>query len=503
MPNTRSIGIVIALGLLAGLTTVWLPPFRDHGIFLLTGDLIRDGHLPYRDAVDFKPPGIHLLYALGGLLSGSELWGPRLLDLLVHLAGVLALIRVAGPTPGAALAAGGLWTLLYFGAFGYAELGQPEGFLVSAVLLARAAATSGHARRWGLAGALFGVAILFKYTALLFLPLFAFETLSRRRVAAFAAGLGVCLLATTAYLVLGGAWSAFVTIQTEYVPGYSALVREDGARAALVGSAAIAWRFVTERPLLFLLAIGGVAGLLRTPRRPLLAPAVGLLAALVGVAVQGKLFFYHWIPAVPFLAWLGAAGWAAMAAGTSGGRRRAVRIAGALGAAAALAGTVLPRVDERRAALAFMAGTLDRDAYYGRPVFGSFGAGEAGTLAAWRLAESIAAHTPPEGRVFVWGFEPFAYVASGREPATRFIYNAPFVSPWCPDAWKQELLSALQTDPPHVVVLATHDAIPWVTGVPEDSRQALARYPALLSLFRARYEPVEEVERFIVLSRTP
>src|SRR5687768_15789317 len=53
---------------------------RDQSIYAVVADAIQAGQMPYRDAWDFKPPGIHLVYALAQALFGRTMLAPRLLE---------------------------------------------------------------------------------------------------------------------------------------------------------------------------------------------------------------------------------------------------------------------------------------------------------------------------------------------------------------------------------------------------------------------------------------
>ncbi|WP_437875372.1 glycosyltransferase family 39 protein [Sorangium sp. So ce513] len=55
---------------------------RDQGIYAMVARAVLDGGMPYRDAFDFKPPGIFLLYALARALFGPAQWGIRVLEVL-------------------------------------------------------------------------------------------------------------------------------------------------------------------------------------------------------------------------------------------------------------------------------------------------------------------------------------------------------------------------------------------------------------------------------------
>lgn len=65
-------------------------PNRDSGVFLHVAQAVLDGGLPYADAWDQKPPGIHYIGAAGLALAPGSLWGVWLLETLA-LAGAAIL----------------------------------------------------------------------------------------------------------------------------------------------------------------------------------------------------------------------------------------------------------------------------------------------------------------------------------------------------------------------------------------------------------------------------
>ena len=82
---------------------------RDQGIYAMVADAILRGKMPYRDAWDFKPPGIFLVYALSRAVFGPAQIGIRILE-VVGLTGMCAgLVRLGerflGSRPAGFLAA--------------------------------------------------------------------------------------------------------------------------------------------------------------------------------------------------------------------------------------------------------------------------------------------------------------------------------------------------------------------------------------------------------------
>lgn len=504
---------------LLGLPTLALPLGRDQAVFALVGRIMSQGGFPYRDAFDIKPPGVHFVYALAALVAPGAMWVPRLLDLLALLVSSAVLYRLVRPAGRAAAAIASA----YLGVastlcFRYWDLAQPEAFsnmlVLSGLLLCREA--RGRRGRLAAAGACFGAALLMKYTAVLLLPLFALiarppfpkgdEDSARPRAswAAFGLGAAAVIAAALAYLAAGSALGSFFDIQRRYLPGHGRLGLSDGLGSALVQGFEVARDLFGSAPFLLVPPLLGFVFLFvwrGTPTRWI--PVAGAFLATAGVVVQVKFFHYHWIPLLPFLAWAAGAGFAAVAGrleARSPWRRLALAAFVALGAVTLALSRTTWR-PERFPALRYALGPTTRKDFLLQPIFGIPGRGDYSVAATLEAAVAAQEMCPPGGRVFVWGFEPFFYLAADRAPASRFIYTTPLLSPWCPQAWREEVVTALRQSPPDLVVVVEQDALPWLTGHDLDSRAALRFFPDLQRLLDERYTAAGQLEHFTYYAR--
>src|SRR5579864_9389011 len=80
--RTPTIAIAVALAvegfLLANLLCFGYG--RDQGIYAVVGHAITLGGAPYKEAWDFKPPGIHFLFALARAILGPAPWAIRVVE---------------------------------------------------------------------------------------------------------------------------------------------------------------------------------------------------------------------------------------------------------------------------------------------------------------------------------------------------------------------------------------------------------------------------------------
>ncbi|MEO0601205.1 MAG: hypothetical protein AAF211_07200, partial [Myxococcota bacterium] len=137
--------------------------------------------------------------------------------------------------------------------------------------------------------------------------------------------------------------------------------------------------------------------------------------------------------------------------------------------------------------------------YYGRKRFGTadWPIDHQGELAAW-----LQEHTEPDDKVFVWGFDPVIYVWSQRRPASRLIYHFPLALRGADHAfWLDVLMQDLERTQPPVIVVATEDAVPKVTGFEGDSRDLMVTYPELLTFVLTNYDEPFQIGPYEVRRR--
>jgi hypothetical protein len=510
------------------------PYGRDQAVFADVARTILSGGMPYRDVWEIKPPGVYLLYAAITALLGPSMAVVRVVDLLLQAAAVLLLYQIGRPLVGRRGAA--LGALIYAALYlhrGYWSTAQAESFAALPtllVLLLCRRARRGHARvRLFLAGVLAGCVVLLKYPLVLpcVLGLVGYPSpcplpetergsmhgLQKRLghgafplsvsgrgsgggvernllrlgvTPALLVGLAVPLIAAWAWLVMGGAWGAYLEIQREFVAPYARIAHGEASWGGRALSGAIA--FGLKNSLACLFAVLGVIGLLR--RRPGAARVLLLWSALATavVAVQGKYFGYHWVPLLLPLALLAGAGLASVPG-------RSFRVALIL----FLAWLIGVEGATYRDGARVVTRALPYGEYLSR--FGPPGEGDYSFLAStWAAGYARATTRRGEG-LFVWGFEPGVYLLSERRPPTRFHFAVPLVSPWAPAAWRLELMRDLAARPPALIMVLRNDAIPWASGRADDSTEQLARFPELAGFLARHYRFERRIEDFALFRR--
>ncbi len=494
---------------------------RDQGIYAVIGRTIVEGGAPYRDAWDFKPPGIFFVYALSRAFLGEGQWGIR----VIEVAGYVALV------PLFVLYAKRFWGDWRAGWFGAAvaiitqaqlefwHTAQPESFggvltfgaLVLGMRVSDGDFDGGAGRRsvWAArgailsTGALFGMAGMMKPHLVGGLGVVAIHMIgvSRRRGKLGAECLVRCLVmglgaAFSVLLCLGwfwkkGAYGDLVETLFVFAPGY----------ASTTWNAALFLPFLYEAIEVLVAYLAGLIfigmllciglGPMTSREREGLAILGGvILIHLVGIAIQSKFFPYHFGATLPLAGliaglgfyklmtrmerygWLGAGGFAAIV----------YMIAVSRTATRDLPDTFWERSHARTRA--WLQGTQqDRDRVEARLyTVADVDYGENMSVARW-----LRGHTDAFDTVYVWGFEPFIYDVTGRKAASRYIYNVPQRVAWGTRIARERLMQDLDRSNPRAVVVEHRDVFPVVTGTSADSADELLGFEALRTWLEDRY----------------
>jgi len=516
----RTTRIAIAAAVLVVLPLLLLilqyGPGRDQGIYLVVARVMQAGGMPYRDAWDFKPPGIFLVYR-AALAFGGGMLPVRAIEALALASQALAFAVLTRRFMGSAVpgAWAGALAVLIHAQLEFWHTGQPESFggpvLAWALVLATNSARGTLSRV--AAGALFGFAAFLKPPlaggGVLVAAILAWRgartaTAGRARsalapVAAMAFGALAFVAAILGWLALGGAFPDFLETFRDFVPRYTALGLHQQSLPGLAGRAFLEW-FLGYSALI----PAGIALLLfcRGPEEETWGLAlVGavLLPQLAGIAMQAKFFAYHYGAALPFGALLAA--WGAARAW----RRfpdRFARVGGLLVALVLLRSESTPPSPwlgraASRVHAAFSRADRDRilDTLQSS---GSLDAAANRTAARW-----IRDATRPGSSLFVWGFEPILYDDARRVPASRYVYNAPVRAAWYSGVSRPRLLEELAGRKPEAILVERDDVLPGVTGDALDSAHALEQFAGLRELLDRDYAVAADTGRFVCWLRRP
>ena len=474
----------------------------DQGIYAVVADAITADGVPYRDAWDFKPPGVFYVFALARTLFGEDMAGVRWLESLgfaslVPAFGLLSRRFTGRLEPGllgAALAISGhVW-------MGFWQTGQPESFGAVLVAWALVFATTqpGQGRRgwpwWAAAGVAYGLAGLLKPPlggGVLVSAALAARDAGRaadapRRlraaalpVAVYAVASLLPVLVVLLHIAAHGGLGDLREALLVFAPGYTALTYH--------GSNPLVFWFRTAEFLLFRFSLLGVTGLVllfampgrRETETPGVVHVLGVLAfQLAGVALQARFFPYHYGAAAPLVALLAGIGlWKLTRIGRRFGLGTLALLLLLLGNANGPNGPVAGSPWRRWQ-------TWEDGRGYNAP--------------RKEVARWLRRNTPEAASLYVWGFDPVLYDFARRRPASRFIYNAPQRAPWYAERGRPALMEELRSTPPDAIVVQRGDVHPGTAGNRDDSSTALGGFPELRSFLDTGYARATRIGDFTI-----
>jgi hypothetical protein len=522
---------------------------RDQGIYAVVARSVLDGGMPYRDAWDFKPPGIYVLYAAARALFGNEQLGIRIVEVLglaLSIRGLVVLARRFWGEPRIGLLAGALAVLVH-AQLDFWHTAQPESFggmlTVWGLVVGTAPARDWRRpARYVLAGVLFGCAGLLKpplagagaVLALVAaveswrqtLPTVAKAEIrgdGRREVSRHHGGgtrsgrpvLLVALMPIGAVLLGGilpfaacliwfdakGALGELYDTLFVFTPHYTALGWEGRHLLGLYYQALAQW-FVSYSSLYaagLLLLVAAGRGAWRHRGLPLLLGVIAI--QLLGVALQGKFFPYHYGAVWPVTSLVVALGWWHW---WSRAARRGPLVAAGFAALLVVVGLMRTATKDLSDSFwsrsadrfsVFAAGLPERDLDAVDALASVADVNAAGNRA---VAAMLRAHVAPEQPVFIWGFEPVIYDMADRQHASHYLYNVPQRVAWVAESSRRTLMRELREQPPAAVVVGHHDLLPMVTGDYLDSAHVLDGFPELRSMIELEYQHFARVQDFDV-----
>jgi 4-amino-4-deoxy-L-arabinose transferase-like glycosyltransferase len=437
---------ILALSTLLRLAFLHEPLDRDEGQYAAIAQEILRGGLPYRDAIEIKPPGAFYLYALAIWLLGAT---PEALRLFTACYAMGTVVAVYGVTRQLGGVRAGLVAALIYGFYAPFPLLQgsssnTEVFLVlpmtAGIWFLLRARASGLRSQLGWSGLCAALTLVIKPSALpvvalqvLLLPWIrpAGERLKRlfRDLAAFLLPQFACAAALFGYFYLRGGLEDLLYWTVTFPSSY---------RGSAIAGPSLEVALMYLRSTLFFPVLAGIpaAIALAATRRnlPGVLPLLLIVAATLGIALPGKYFPHYFIMLLPFLAVSGGIG--------------ITRLANASRARAAGAGLVL--------LVAF-----GYSVWRNYPVFATLTPEQ---VSAYKysdksfaqsvgIARYLREHTTPEEYIFQWGFEPELYfLADRRSPTPYLVSIAPEWSPE-PAAAILKLEQGLREKKPAYIVL--------------------------------------------------
>lgn len=428
-PETLWLMAILVLSALLRLAFLHEPFDRDEGQYATIAQEILRGGLPYRDAIEIKPPGTFYLYALAIGMFGATIEAVRTFAVLYSLLTTIAVYGVARRIGGTRA---GLCSALVYGVFSTIPRLQgnsnTELFLVlpmtAGVWCLLAAMDTGKRSYLCGVGLCAALAMLIKPVAL---PVVALECLliplfrsgagrmkeSALDLAAFLLPLAACAMATIAYFHLHGALGDFLYWTVEFPRRYKDItlfeaislgavlryLRSTLVVPALLGIPAAVWLAVTKRTM---------AGTL---------PLLLILAAGLAITLPGKNFPHYFFTIIPFLAIPGGVGLVLIA--------KMPRVPACLALVVVLGTTAYSVAKNYKFYTAYSPEQVMVESYSSTTFVDSI-----------NVARYLRGHTRPDDYIFQWGFEPELYFLADRR---------------CPNPYLVSVLPGWSEDPPQAV----------------------------------------------------
>jgi hypothetical protein len=394
----------------------------DSLIFMLLGRWLPYGVVPYRDALEFKPPAIFLYLASLFAIFTPAVWVVRLGELVWSVVAVWALVRLLAAETGRVATAVAATAWLYW----QWDYGFSLGGIYTEQYAAIAALVALACRRPMASGMWLAAATLFKHPgAAVVVPIliYRWRSWSARDWGTFAAAAAAPVLLIVIAFAAVGALPDFLYANLWALQAHARLAEFDlGQRFTRLLYES--WVHIRRDPMLSLAVLLGVGAALRTLSPLAVAAAWWWVVGMIAIMLQANFFEHHFTLVLPAVALLGASGlgWLLKLRAGDPLPLRAVRVFGTLlvlwwGWGQVHHEFVLQRTSTSRSWEALLAGPSAWPRDPGEPL-----EIEVGTY--------LRDHTTPADRVHVQGWARSilaVYWQADRLPAVPLFYEIPYI----------------------------------------------------------------------------
>jgi 4-amino-4-deoxy-L-arabinose transferase-like glycosyltransferase len=517
--NISTILIIIIVAGIFGSISLLYPYGRDQGIYGYVGSTILDGGHPYKDAWDFKPPGIFYIFALSSLLFGKSMMAIRIFEIFWQIGTALVVYGIVSKFYSRRLIgviASTAYLFLFY-TFGHWSIAQSESFIslplaLSAYFFLKAVDRLRYLYIF-LSGFFIGLAVLLKYQFGLLLLIMAAllfmqkgfqeegkkwtrlgvikEKLFKTVVLLF--GFSFPLLVTLIYYYLNDVLHDFIITEFVLTPKYVKL---------LFGSKSLLYYINQSGFHLYVY----IALFLIIPfflwHKKRLSTKVWLIigwagTCLLSILLQAKFFGYHYVPSIaPFLIL------ALIALYPIIERKEKTQL---IKSRILLYGAIfltisgfmiIKYIPDMISVISVVLGkTTIEENYYD---FGEYGIGDFSIQANMEVASFLKNNTIPNEKIYIWGFEPVIYLLADRRCVSRFIYNVPLYWEWSLPEYKEEFLDAVREENPKYFIVVRKDILYRVTGNFNDSQEAFEKFSVLKNFIDDEYKFDREIEHFTI-----
>jgi 4-amino-4-deoxy-L-arabinose transferase-like glycosyltransferase len=503
--------LILLFGIAIGCVSLIYPFGRDQGIYAYIGKLLLEGKIQYKYAFDLKPPGVHYVFALAELIFGQSMCNIRIFDLLWQSLTAFVIFFITfnyTRSKVAGLVSSFLYIFLYY-RLDYWHTLQADGFLnlpfSLCILMLMISKENAFETKMLIAGILFGVTVLFKYTLLVFIPFFVIWLLANRKIyfivrfkntALFFAGFLFLIGFITGIYYLTDALKQFINIQFVQIPLYAGIGFSTESISFIISNLFRLFFGSVYSPLIlscFFLSLILIRTNTLTVDKTLFF--VWVISVIINLVVQWKFFHYHFLVIIP-----------PIVVGTSmlfkyvhdsyyQKHPSLVNFSFAIIIIVYLVFAARPYVYYYENLVAYTDGKKSMEELYIKTGITSDSAFMmSNTL---KAVEYVKNNTKLSDKIYVWGFDPVVYYLSGRECVSKFIYNFPLYWKGNNSSFQKEFLDAIISDNPKLILVSQKDPLYYISGYREDSKQMLVRFPEFKEFIDKKYVFKVQIENFL------
>lgn len=493
--------VVLIIGLAIGSVSLTYPFGRDQGFYAYAGKLLLEGKMNYLYVFDIKPPGSHFLFALAQFFAGESMFNIRVLDILWQTLTSFILFLIAFRLTNQkvlSLISSFLYLLLYFRQDYWHTL-QADGmlnlpFAVSILLLISSYDKHSFVKIF-LAGILFSMALLFKYTVISFLPL-AFicflysnkeiRSIKFKNILVFFLGISSLAGLTAALYILSGSFNEMINIQFVQTPLYTKIAYETEYADFIINQLIRLFTISVYAPLIYFSLFAMVLLVLKRKfdfTNALLMSWV--ISSLFSLIIQWKFYYYHFHVITPALS-LGAVLFVSSAQMYINKSKRKLLLAGfSIIFAGFIAFASKPYLGNYETLFSFLSGKQTLKEVYIKNGFT--------TDSVFMINKSFDAvdfvnqNTGQDDKIYVWGYDPLIYYLSGRKCVSRFVYNIPLLWKGENRELRKEFMYEMNKSNPKLILVESGDPLYFISGYNEDSKRLLERFPEFREFISAKY----------------
>ncbi len=346
-----------------------------------------------------------------------------------------------------------------------------------------------------LAGIMFAVVLLFKYTIISFLPLvFVCFLISRKEVsslrfkniAAYLFGIVVLTGITALLFVFTGAFKELVNIQFVQTPLYTKLAYETETSEYILGQLTGLFTFSVYTPLIYFSLFGFILLLIKRKLDFVNALVFSwIVSSLFSLIIQWKFYYYHFLVIIPSLS-LGAIVFVSFILDNlKQNRKRPAAFIFAILLLGFIAFSYKPYISNYETLSGYFSGreTL-KDVY----LKNGFTQDSVFMIKkTFNAIDYVNQHSNADDLIYLWGYDPIVYYLSGRKCVSRFIYNVPLLWKGENTEFRKEFMIEMNKKNPKLILVASGDPLYFISGYNEDSKQLLERFVEFSSFIREKY----------------